>query len=179
MTKKLTGRRGNPHGRGKPPTPTLAAMPTSWDRGAEGPANRLNLREEPATDIDPETGRETRNPNLIKRHRRQAWVHIYAAQGKLTAKQAAAADTLRMAAEGMQERDPIAALGIRAPGGSDPEASRVDRRAYFRELWANIPVSSRPVIERVVLDDQPIWHGNASQRDRHMLRLSAGLDAIA
>lgn len=160
--------------------PHAPAVPTTWDRGAAGQANQNGLRTEPATDIDPETGKETPNPNGIKRRRRDSWVERYFRGGYLTDRQAAAAISLRMASEGMRERDPLAALRIdRVAGQSDPEAARVDSRAWFREMWAQVPPASRPVIERVVLDDQPIWHGNPAQRERHMQRLCAGLDAIA
>ncbi|NPD16267.1 hypothetical protein HOY34_13790 [Xinfangfangia sp. D13-10-4-6] len=173
--------KGNPNGRGKAKPVTLAAQPTSWDRGADGPANQERLRTEPVTDFDPETGKETPNPNGVKRRRRDDWVTRYHRAGHLTDKQAATAQSLRMAAEGMRERDPLAALPIdRRAGQSDPEAARVDSRAWFRRMWAMVPVSSRPVVERVVLDDQPIWSGGGIvARDRHMLRLCAGLDAIA
>lgn len=154
-------------------------MPTSWDRGATGPANQINLRIEPATDIDPETGRETPNPNGIKRRRRDSWVERYFRAGHLTDAQAAVAIRLRMASEGMRERDPLAAIGeIKAKSG-DRAAAMVDARRWFHELWASIPTSSRPVIERVVIDDLPIWSGCGSAAwARHMSRLVAGLDAI-
>lgn len=159
---------------------TVAAMPTSWDRGADGPANQIGLRTEPATDIDPETGKETPNPNGVKRRIRDNWVERYRKSGKINNEQAAKADRLRMASEGMRERDPLAALsGVRHRGGFDQEAARVDARRYFREMWAEVPQSSRPVVERVVLDDLPIWHGNSAMRERHMKRLCDGLDAIS
>lgn len=169
-------RKGRPRER-KPVT--MPSQPTQWDLGAQGPANRDRLTAEPATEFDPATGREAPNPNGVKRHRRQSWVRIYHAQGLLTAAQLAAAERLRLAAEGMRERDPLGALRIdRASGSSDPEAARVDCRAYFRALWADVPRSSRPVVERVAIDDHPIWHGNPAQRERHMQRLRAGLDAV-
>jgi len=152
----------------------------TWDRGANGAANQLRLVDEAATDIDPETGKETPNPNGVRRRRREDWVSRYAKAGHITQAQAANAVKLRMASEGMRERDPLAALGdVRAKGGSDALAARVDARRYFRRLWDAIPMSSRPVIERIVLDDLPLWRCNQSTRDRHFARLSAGLDAIA
>ena len=158
---------------------TLPGMPTAWDRGADGPANQHGLRTEDATDIDPETGRETPNPNGVKRRRRAPMILLYAKAGGLERAHIAAAEKLRMAADGMRERDPLAALAVtRARGNHDPEAARVDARRYFREIWANIPAASRPVVERVVLDDLPIWHGNAAMRERHIQRLRDGLDAI-
>ena len=58
-----------------------------WDRGADGPANRERLRLEPATEIDPETGRETQNPNGVMRERRESWLVIYARKGHLDKRQ--------------------------------------------------------------------------------------------
>lgn len=163
----------------KPREVSLAQAP-QWDIGATGPANQIGLREEAATDIDPETGRETPNPNGIRRRRRDSWVERYFAASKLTQAQASAAIRLRMAAEGMRERDPLAAIGeVRTRGDGDALAAHVDARSYFRQQWAMVPKESRPVIERVVIDDHPIWHGNMAQRERHMQRLRDGLDAIA
>jgi hypothetical protein len=158
---------------------TVAIPP--WDQGAMGPANRQRLREEPATEIDPETGKETPNPNNVRRMRRDSWVAIYARAGHIDKRQFSAAEKLRMASEGLREKDPLAAMRIdRIRGDSDPEAARVDARRYFRQLWADVPASSRPVIERVILGDQPIWSGGGiAARERHMARLRAGLDAIS
>lgn len=175
-------RRGNPFGRGKPKPVSLPApqpAPTGWDEGAKGPANQDGLRTEPATDFDAETGKETPNPNGVKRRRRDDWLTRYHKQDRLTTRQAAAGAKLRMASEGMREKDPLAAIRIdRRVGGSDMEAARVDARAYFRDLWAKVPRASRLVVQRVVIDDLPIWDVSAPQRDRHMERLRKGLDAI-
>lgn len=105
----------------------------------------------------------------------------YHRAGQLTDKQAADAIKLRMAAEGMRERDPLGAIhSDRRPGQSDPETARVDARTYFREWWARVPQASRAVMERVVLEDQPVWSGGGIvTRDCHMSRLCAGPDAIA
>lgn len=161
--------------------PTLPSMPSTWDMGATGPANQARLREEPATDFDPETGRETQNPNGIKRRRRDNWVRIYGQKKDgLEPHHVAAAEKLRMASEGMRERDPLARIGEISGRGGDPQAARVDARQYFRSLWAAIPTDCRPVIERVVLDDEPIWCGaGKAGHERHMQRLKRGLDAIA
>lgn len=157
----------------------LPSAPTTWDMGATGISNRRGLTAEPATDFDPEINKETRNPNGVTRNRRTSWVGTYAKQGHITNAQQMAAMSLYRAYHALPEGDPLAALRIDAPAGSsDPLASVVDRRRAFRALWVNVPTSSRPVMERVVLDDQPIWHGNSAQRNRHMKRLCAGLDAI-
>lgn len=160
----------------------VAAAPITlpkWDKGAEGPANQARMRTEPATKEDPDTGREILTGG--KRRRRQTWVEIYARKGWITETQKLAAERLARAAEGKPDRDPLAAIvGIRSTADFDPQAARVDARAWFREAWATVPMSSRPVLQRVVLDDQPIWN-NAGQagRERHIQRLRDGLDAIA
>lgn len=161
------------------PVVTLPQSP--WDEGAMGPANRHRLRREPATEIDPETGKETPNPNNVKRMRRVSWVAIYEGAGYLNHRQAAAAERLRMAADGMPDRDPLAALdAIRVRGGGDMQAARIDARRLFRELWADVPQASKPVLERVVIEDKAIWSGGGiAARDRHIKRLCEGLDAIA
>ena len=175
-------KRSNPNGRRKAPVVTLpdmpTAMPTTWDKGADGPANRARLVEEPATDVDVETGKETPNPNNVRRHRRESWAATYYRQRKLSDAQFAAAEKLRLAAEGMRERDPLMRIGEIRHGGGDPASARIDARQEYRRLIAAMPLSSRQVIERVVVDDQPIWHGNTAQRERHMTRLRNGLDAI-
>lgn len=165
--------------RGAKAKPTIAGTP--WDQGAAGLANRHRLRQEPATEIDPETGKETPNPNNVKRMRRQSWVSIYEGAGHLDKRQVAAAEKLRMAAEGMQDRDPLAALdAVRVRGCGDPQAARVDARRFFHELWAQVPLASKPVIERVVIDDLAIWSGGGTaMRERHIKRLCEGLNAIA
>ena len=152
---------------------------TSWDRGASGAANQIGLVDEPATEIDPETGKETPNPNRVRRRRREDWVVRYTLAGHITDIQAANAVKLRMASEGLRERNPLAALGEVRGGVSDREAIRIDARRYFRQLWGAIPTASRPVVERVVINDEPIWRGNQASRERHFKRLAAGLDAIS
>ena len=61
---------------------TLA--PNPWDMGADGPANRIGLIEEAATEIDPETGKETPNPNNVKRARRVDMLEVWHRRGWIT-----------------------------------------------------------------------------------------------
>lgn len=163
---------------------TVPAMPTSWDAGAEGPANRDRLRKEPATEFDPATGKETANPNGIERYRRETWVAKYARKGKLTKQQAAAAEALFYAASGFPNRDPLAAIVCRVDGKSDddPLVSKVDRRRAFYRLWKQIPDRCKPFVEHVVINDLSIrsMNGciNGQAEERYMRRLCQGLDAI-
>jgi len=127
----------------------------AWDKGAEGPANQMRLCTEPAAAEDKDTGREIRTGG--KRKRRQTWVQIYARKGELRATQLLAAERLARAAEGYPDRDPLAAVfaPVKASGQSAPQAARVDARAQFRQQWADVPRGSKPVLQRVMLEDQP------------------------
>lgn len=168
----------------KPKPATLPKAP--WDHGATGPANRLGLLEEPAADIDPETGRGTKNPNRVTRMRRRPWVDTYERQGKLTKDQANIARELRDAAEGARNQDPLAALGSkidRDMGLPDPQAAAYDARRKFHRMWAHVPKSDAFIIDWVVLGDNPIMsipgcRGSGPAFERHMSRLCAGLDVL-
>ena len=52
---------------------TIPAMPTAWDTGAAGPANRDGLVEEARPHINPETGVAT-NPNGVRGVKRQSCI---------------------------------------------------------------------------------------------------------
>lgn len=183
MAKKAKARRKAMKGRspaGAYGSANVTLPPIMWDRGADGPANQHRLVEEPATDIDPETGKETPNPNNVRRVRRQSWLVTYALAGHIDKGQFAAGEKLRMAADGMREKDPLAAIGADIMRHqSDPIAAIVDARQFFRQLWSVIPPSSRPVVERVVIEDRPLQKCNSEQRERYMQRLRDGLQAIA
>lgn len=166
------------------PASKVTLAPTTWDMGASGPANRDRLHEEPATEIDPETGKDRPNPNGVRRVRRHAWAEIYARQGKLTPAQAAAAANLYAAWAGHPARDPLAAIGetVDRERYTDPQSQTVDARRRFYAMWQRVPQSSQPVLEHVVLEDRPIraMAGCINQRteERYIERLRAGLDAI-
>ena len=160
--------------------PTAPKAP--WDHGATGPANRLGLIEEAATEIDPETGREMKNPNRVTRMRRRPWVDAYVLQGKLTIAQASIARELRDAAEGARIADPLAALRgqidrqSRAP---DPQAAAFDARRKFHRMWRRVPDFAKPVVEAVVVEDRPVSSfARGSSVERQMKRLAQGLDDL-
>lgn len=175
------------HIRRKPRKASAAPITLSrpGDRGATGPANLERLIEEERGTEDPETGRVI-NPNQYRGNRRQPWFEKYASKGRLTHQQHAAAARLFAAYEGFPARDPLAAIGEsidKSLWGSDPMAAKVDQKREFYRMWASVPVSSRPVVEHVVLNDRPLRAlagcNNAHSEERHMQRLCAGLDALA
>lgn len=163
------------------PAPSVPSAPSSWDMGANGPANQDRMIVEPATDIDPETGKETPNPNSVKRRRRVPILVLMLRNRTITDEQATAAARFWMASHGRVEADPLAALNGHAPirGSSDSQAARVDARREYLAMLARIPLACRPVIDRVVIEDKPVWGTNPATRERHMQRLRTGLDAIA
>lgn len=157
---------------------------TEWDTGAAGQANRDRLREEPATDFDPETGKESPNPNGIKRHRRETWVEIYAKDGLISRLELAAASNLRSLAEGLAARDPLAAI-VKVDGagasGLRPEELKCDRRREFWIEWRHVPIECRDVIEKVVINDTNIEEAfgrKMYQRLEAYAKLRVGLQAI-
>lgn len=163
--------------------PVTPANPTSWDKGACGKANLDRLRPEPATDLDPETGKEQPNPNGIKRNRRECWIDRYARKGKLTKAQQSAALRLYAAWAGHPARDPLAALSAKVDGRGcdDPMAIKVDQRREFYAMWAKVPRQARPYVEHVVLNDLSIRSMNGCTgrgEPIYMKRLCDGLDAI-
>lgn len=157
---------------------TLAAVP--WDMGADGPANQAGLEVEQATDIDPETGKETPNPNGVIRRRRRwdGWPERYCVRGVITRDQLVIAIELRNAAAGRPTADPLAAIYIDRTSVSDPEADRIDARQKFHRMWAVVPEYARPVINRVVIEDQAIWRTGLLRRESHEDRLRRGLDDL-
>ncbi len=137
---------------------TLSTMPTSWDGGATGPANRDRLREEPATEFDPHTGKETPNPNGIRRNRRVDVVEEYAKAGMISRRELATATNLRSLAEGISARDPLSAIKVDVPtnGTLRPEELKCDKRRAFWAAWRLVPVECRDVVEKTVIQDIPI-----------------------
>lgn len=177
MKRKKRGLKKFSFQQAKPPA-AVSLPPPPWDRGASGPANQARLVDTPATEIDAETGKETPNPNGVTRRQRVGWIAIYWTSGKLTDAQYNAAIELRHASEGNLNADPLTALQIdRTPCG-DPQASAFDARRKYHRMIAEIPRYCLPIIERVVLNDQPIWRPNGPSAARHLARLTIGLQAL-
>ena len=162
------------------PSVTLPEMP--WDRGADGPANRIGLVEEARGEVDENTGK-VKNPNGVRGVRRRLWVETYWQQGKITRGQLNVARELLDAHEGRKTQDPLAAIKIdRQTGKPDPQAAAFDKRRKFHAMWAVVPLSARPVIEHVVINNRPLraMAGCSSARsaERHLERMRKGLDLL-
>ena len=161
-----------------------ASLPqTTWDQGASGAANQERLVTEARGEVDAITGKRI-NPNGIKGKRRTPWVETYRKQGKLTDAQYTSAVRLHNAYQGYPDKDSLAAIGeIRASSNGGPLASLIDRRREFYGMWADVPLSSRYIVEQVALLDNPIRStpggSNYELRKSQMQRLCDGLDAIS
>lgn len=131
---------------------------TPWDMGAAGPANRIGLIEEPATEIDPETGKETPNPNNVRRFRKLSAAEEAQKKGALEQHHVTSAKELLSMSEGrvMGGGDPLAAITVRTPGGGpvDMLASKFDARRAYHTKWGEIPGECRHPIERLVIEDE-------------------------
>ena len=162
---------------------TLSTMPTSWDGGATGPANRDRLREEPAPEFDPQTGKETENPNNIRRNRRVDVVEVYAKDGLISRRELAAATNLRSLAEGIAARDPLSAIKVDVPtfGGLRPEELKCDRRRAFWNSWRLVPSECRDVVEKAVIQDidlEDAYGQKMYEKLEAYAKLRVGLQAI-
>src|SRR5574343_771695 len=137
-------------GRKKPHTP---AMPTEWDRGADGQANRVGLVEEPAVDIDPKTGKPESNPNNVKRMRRVDMLELYHKRGIITARQWNAAEKLRsvfeatMQSPGWSDNDRVQS----SPKPDHAVAIQIARIPRFHAIAKLVPERDMPIIDACVL----------------------------
>lgn len=164
--------------------PSLPAAP--WDHGAAGPANRLGLVEEPATEIDPDTGKERPNPNRVTRVRRILVLEEYASRGAITPRQLAMGLELYAASAGVPERDALAAIGEVAPDRA-PGLSIVQMMDARRKFWAmrdclrRILPEAWPAVEAVCVLNETLGARHAKKRDRNaaMHSLRSGLDVLA
>lgn len=139
-------------GNRKPKQVTTPAMPTSWDMGAMGPANRHNLITEEAAHIDPETGKAT-NPNGVKRMRRVDMLEIWHRKGEITTAGFNAAEKLRNAFErtecapGWPDNDRVQY----SPKPDHAVAIQIDRISAFHHIARHTHPDDRAIIGHCVL----------------------------
>lgn len=168
-----------------------SAMPTEWDMGADGPANRHGLVREDATELDAKTGKMMPNPNGVKRMRRVDMLEIYHRRGEITARMWNAAERLREAFEATMR------------GGTWPDNDRVqsspkpdhavtiqiDRLSRFHAIHKFVPKDDRPIIDACVfqmngptsaiIDGVKPYKGGGAAYERGMQHLRSALDRLA
>ena len=149
---------------------TLA--PNPWDMGADGPANRIGLIEEAATEIDPETGKEQPNPNNVKRARRVDMLEVWHRRGWITTAGFNAAEKLRDAFEATQ-RAPGWPDNDRVQSSPKPDHAvtiQIDRLSKYHVIARLILAADMQIIAACVLDR----HGPERVRDKRGHRIYAG-----
>lgn len=171
---------------------SVSVAPYPWDMGATGPANRVGLIEEQATDITPDG--ETPNPNGVRRARRVDMLEVWHGRGKrqqevpntgqlmpyLTTRQYNAAVALRNAFEATQ-RAPGWPDNDRVQSSPKPDHAvtiQIDRLSAFHRVARLVVPEDRPILDWcVILGRQPKGTGKAFAAGHGHLR--AALDRLA
>lgn len=136
---------------------TVAAMPSEWDQGATGRANRIGLVQEDAAGIDPITGKKEPNPNGVKRMRRVDMLERYHRMGLISTRAWNAAEKLRDAFEatmkspGWPDNDRVQS----SPKPDHAVTIMVDRISRFHAINRLVPLEDAPII------DACVFHMNA------------------
>lgn len=133
----------------------LPAMPTSWDQGAMGQANRIGLVAEPATDIDAATGKSTPNPNGVKRMRRVDLLEHWLKKGDISAKGYNAAVKLRDAFEATKKVPTVDLGQERVDSSPKPDHAvtiHIDRLSRFHAYSRHVSAADRQIIDACVLN---------------------------
>lgn len=150
MTKRKRKARGSA---AEPASRVSVAMPTSWDMGASGKANRQGLTIEEVGQMDTATG-EVINPNGVMRARRVDMLEVWHRRGTITTAGFTAAERLRDAFEGTQ-RSPGMAQSERVQSSPKPDHAvtiQIDRMSRFVAESAHVAPDDRAIIEACVLD---------------------------
>lgn len=162
----------------KPHTP---AIPTEWDRGADGPAARARPQlVEGRGELNPKTGK-VENPNNVRGVRYLTVAGLYHARGLISARQLRAADALRQAWE-QKDRSPPAIQEAKvdhSPKPDDRTAMVVDRAMKYVRMSKHVPEKYAAFINHVARDDKHITSMPGYRRGVYMDRLRLGLDEMA
>lgn len=162
--------------------PTLAKVP--WDFGTGTAAQRHNLTEEDAVEVEPETGKK-RNPNNARRKRRMPVIEVYRKSGKITYEQYDAAIALLNAFEATQKRPPaIKEINVDSSPKPDQHIGiLIDRIGNYHKFRRHVSSQYWAYVDHVVLWNLPIRSmsgcNGGIQQLKYMERLQNGLQDIA
>lgn len=138
--------------RGKRKAPPITLMPTAWDKGADGPANRLNLVEEERGEINAATGKRE-NPNGVRGVRRVDMLEVWHSQGTITTAGFNIAVKLRDAFEATQ-RSPGWPDNDRVQSSPKPDHAvtiQIDRISAFHRIHRHVIAEDSPIISHCVI----------------------------
>ena len=140
----------------------------------------LNSKEQAADWVDPETGKKV-NPNGVKRVCKLSSAALYRSQGKLTPRQANAAEAVLFAWE-RNLRTPPAIKKVQVDVSSKPDAHiaiLIDRVSAYAFVMSHVPRKGVDVVRHVARDDKRITTLPGYRRVKHMELLRESLDAVA
>lgn len=159
----MTKRKRKAKGRAAEPKDRVSlTMPTGWDLGAAGPANRTGLILEERGELDPETGK-TINPNGVKGARRidnlEIW-HNSFLSGKrnrawITTEQYNTAVLIRAACENTERAPGTDYSRPRVDSSPKPDHAvtiQIDRISAMHRVMARICREDEPLILHCVRD---------------------------
>lgn len=165
---------------------SLKPVPASLaDMGASSKAQWADCIVEPAVDIDPETGKEAKNPNGSQRRRRLSRIDDMHRRKQLDNRQWQAAQHLQDAWESTL-RTPEKIKRVQVDTSPKPDAQiaiQVDRMTRLVAVSRYIPQHAKQVVWWVVCDNRSVASmpgaRNTYRRSRYTERLRDGLDALA
>lgn len=137
-----------------------------WDEGAAGRANRIGLVQEDATDLDPETGKPTPNPNGVKRMRRVDMLEVWHRKGVISTAGYNAGEKLRDAFDKTQMGASINMASDRVDSSPKPDHAvtiQIDRISRFAALNKLVAPEDRAVIDTCIIGG----HSPAYVTDRY------------
>jgi len=155
-----------------------------WDAGAMGQANRVNLVQEQAGDMDADTGKRV-NPNGVKRYRRIDMLEIYYRRGWIGRRQWTAGEVLRNAWEQTERGQASDFSQDRVDSSPKPDIAvtiRIDRLARYFGVSRLIPASDQRILWQVACLGNSIGglvEYRGSQHAKGKLHLVGALERLA
>lgn len=136
------------------PAKAISLPPNPWDEGATGQANRHGLEQEPATDMDPETGKPVPNPNGVKRCRRVDMLEVWYRKKIISTAGFNAGEKLRDAFNRTQMGASINMVQDRVDSSPKPDHAvtiQIDRISQYARLMALVELQDRQIIDCCIL----------------------------
>ena len=182
-SKKTIRRNANRRGSSALPSSvvSLSALPQSWDTGAAGKANRMNIVIETETGTDPETGKPL-NPNGIIRARRVDMLEVWHRKGDISTAGYNAAESLRNAFEKTQMGKGVDYSAVRVDSSPKPDHAvtiMIGRLSAFHAYAQFISEYDRAIIDCCVLSaGTPAYLRIDGQRPYYGRGYQDGLDHL-
>lgn len=157
------------------------ALPTPWDHGATGQANRIGLVVEERGEVDPATGKVV-NPNRVTGVRRVDLIEFWSQRGTISHEGATAAKALRSVYDDTLRGPPALPDNDRVQSSPKPDHAidiQVDRISRFARLMRLVETGDREIVTACVLDGKhPARVYGATKTAEGFVHLRAALDRL-